>query len=237
MTNIAEILKDCQSGTKLYSPICGECELLEITNRYAFAIRVKAVKSKRIFIFSADGRFMDDGNEGECLLFPSKENRDWSAFNNTKRFKKGDFVYVSSTASTEIFIFKEINEKGFVQCFCTYDSEDGFIGGSYHFIGKLNEFFRLATEEEKQKLLKAIDEKGYIWDSEKLEFIKKEPEFKQFDKVLVRDFDDSKWIPALYGFKVEIPSPIHIVAGGGKWKQCIPYEGNEHLLGTTKNCE
>ena len=61
---------------------------------------------------------------------------------------------------------------------------------------------------------------------------KEEPEFKPFDKVLVRDFDDSKWIPALYGFKAEIPSSIHIVTGGGKWKQCIPYEGNEHLLGT-----
>ena len=63
---------------------------------------------------------------------------------------------------------------------------------------------------------------------------KKEREFNPFDKVLVRDFNDSKWIPALYGFKVEIPSTIHIVAGGGKWKLCIPYEGNEHLLGTTE---
>jgi len=243
MTNIAEILKDCPKGTKLYSPICGECELLEITNRYALAIRVKCVKSKRIFIFSADGRFMYNGNEGECLLFPSKENRDWSTFNYTKRFKKGDFIHNRDFTC----IYYGVNDNGAIQFFAfipwdwnrntateMYDvrpTENPKIG-----IGYINNETRLATEDEKTLLLTAIEYNGYVWDAEKLELRKKEPKFKPFDKVLVRDFNDSKWIPALYGFKVEIPSSKHIVAGGGKWKQCIPYEGNEYLLDTNENC-
>lgn len=28
-----------------------------------------------------------------------------------------------------------------------------------------------------------------------------------------------------------------ITLAGRRWKQCIPYEGNEHLLGSTDNCD
>lgn len=58
---------------------------------------------------------------------------------------------------------------------------------------------------------------------------KDEPTFKPFDKVLVRDHDDREWMPDFYA---KLSGNIH-VAMSGEWKQCIPYEGNEHLLGTT----
>lgn len=244
MTNIAEILKDYPKGTKLYSPICGECYLYCVEDG---EIRVND-NSGIIYGFYKDGM---QHPMGECLLFPSKENRDWNTFNYTKRFKKGDFIHNRDWTC----IYYGVNDNGAIQFFAfipwdwnmntsteRYDvcpTEKPKIG-----IGYINNETRFATEQEKNLLLSAIEYNGYEWDTEKLELRKKEPyirfffkpEFKQFDKVLVRDFDDSKWIPALYGFKVEIPSSIHIVAGGGKWKQCIPYEGNEHLLGTTKNC-
>lgn len=56
-------------------------------------------------------------------------------------------------------------------------------------------------------------------------------QFKPFDKVLVRDSDHSKWecdIFSHFGDEEGI-----FVCISDWWRQCIPYEGNEHLLGTT----
>lgn len=78
--NLVEILKDCPKGTKLYSPIYGDVELEEvyINDDKSYPIRVKI--SKNTFnSFSEDGRNYREYN-GECMLFPSKDNRDWSKF-------------------------------------------------------------------------------------------------------------------------------------------------------------
>lgn len=52
-------------------------------------------------------------------------------------------------------------------------------------------------------------------------------------KVLVRDTNQDLWKPAIYGF---LHNKWHYVVGGLGWEQCIPYEGNEHLLGTSNDC-
>ena len=59
-----------------------------------------------------------------------------------------------------------------------------------------------------------------------------EPEFKPFDRVLVRDDNSGEWCLALYAYYKE-KSKLHRMVGGARWEQCIPYEGNENLLGTT----
>ena len=55
--------------------------------------------------------------------------------------------------------------------------------------------------------------------------------FKAFDKVLVRYAEDNDWACDLYSHYVD-NLKIHCCVGG-LFSQCIPYEGNEHLLGTT----
>ena len=57
-----------------------------------------------------------------------------------------------------------------------------------------------------------------------------DPQFKPFDKVLVRDGDCETWEVEYYGYQKEHK---YVVTGGRMWYQCIPYEGNEHLVGTT----
>lgn len=52
-------------------------------------------------------------------------------------------------------------------------------------------------------------------------------------RVLVRTTNDDIWRPAIYGFA---NSDRYYIVGGIYWKRCIPYEGNEHLLGTTDDC-
>ena len=93
---------------------------------------------------------------------------------------------------------------------------------------------RLATEEEKKQLFSALEEKGKRWDSDKKAIVDVKPKWtpKPFDKVLVRDSKASKWRANLFSHK-NIDEPYYCVYSS--WNYCIPYEGNEHLLGTKNN--
>lgn len=82
--NIAELLKDYPKGMRLYSPIFGYVYLDKIRPYLAVVVRTSN-KQKEEFLY--DGRY---GMNGECMLFPSKENRDWSTFQ--RPFKVGDIV-------------------------------------------------------------------------------------------------------------------------------------------------
>lgn len=105
----------------------------------------------------------------------------------------------------------------------------------------INEFLlsRLsyAREDEKKELFDALAKKGKIWDSVKKQIvnIKKEYQFKPFEKVLVRDSYDETWRASFFSHIRE--GYARYVTTGLVWKLCIPYEGNEHLLGTTNNVE
>lgn len=57
-----------------------------------------------------------------------------------------------------------------------------------------------------------------------------EPQFKPFDKVLVRNKSNERWHPSLYATTDGL---LYYTTDCKNWQQCIPYEGNEHLVGTT----
>lgn len=61
--------------------------------------------------------------------------------------------------------------------------------------------------------------------------LKQKCELKPFDRVLVKSFEDSRWVIDLFGFKKD----DYYMCVGGAWMYCIKYEGNEALLGTTDN--
>ena len=80
--NLVEILKDCPKGTKLYSTVYGQVEFYGIENGLEFPIMY--VKSDSLLgSVSAQGLVLAC-YDGECTLFPSKEQRDWSKFNPKK---------------------------------------------------------------------------------------------------------------------------------------------------------
>lgn len=95
---------------------------------------------------------------------------------------------------------------------------------------------RFATESEKQKIIEALKASKDPRAKECLKKlgieVKQEYEFKAFDKVLVRDYDDV-WFAGIFSHLRRDGG--FFCAGGSLWEQCIPYEGNEHLLGTTKD--
>lgn len=84
--NLIEILKDCPKGTKLYSTIYGDVEFESINEDKSHPIIVR-IDDDHTECFSIDGKIYSF-YDGECVLFPSKEERDWSKFNpKTKQTK------------------------------------------------------------------------------------------------------------------------------------------------------
>ena len=79
--NLLEILKDCPIGTKLYSSVHGEVELEEVhlDSKPDYPIEVR-LSNNSLDCFTTDGRLFAEYN-GECMLFPSREQHDWSKFN------------------------------------------------------------------------------------------------------------------------------------------------------------
>lgn len=59
-------------------------------------------------------------------------------------------------------------------------------------------------------------------------------EFKPFDRVLVRDSDSHKWQAKHFSHYYEPDKLSYKTTDGNGWRQCIPFESNEHLLDTTK---
>lgn len=79
--NIYEILKGVEYGTELYTPMCGNVVFTCLPSNNE---TIRTEKDLRIYRFDKSGRWE---KEGEVMLFPSNEMRDWSKF-----FKKGDVL-------------------------------------------------------------------------------------------------------------------------------------------------
>ena len=76
--DLTKILKDCPTGTKFYSTVLGEIKLIGIINGSVYPIIVSC-NDGNTEDFTADGKLYNS-YDGECILFPSKDQRDWSKF-------------------------------------------------------------------------------------------------------------------------------------------------------------
>lgn len=153
-------------------------------------------------------------------------------------FKDGDILSnsVIPKKPNGVFIFKNYNERKSLNYYIGID-ESGFVYRATNLAWcSKDEKVRYATKEEKQKLFKALAAIGKQWNAEKkvIEDIKTEYQFKPFEKVLVRDCRSEAWRAAFFSYINEYK---RYVTTSMAWKYCIPYEGNESLLGTTKDVE
>ena len=123
--NLVEILKDCPEGTKLYSPAYGDVELVNVSQDkgtlYPILIKIPSNSADTFTCersFDKDGRIFADYS-GECLLFPSKEQRDWSKF----KIKKPKFDPKTLKPFDKVLVRNFNSEKWKVQLF-SYIIED-----------------------------------------------------------------------------------------------------------------
>ena len=175
----------------------------------------------------------------------SKYKTTWEGFEPPYEFEDGDILFVKSTYDW-LLIYKESeNDVDLYKYVATSHN------GSYSFITydcipicrkKEVSEIRLATEEEKAKLFQVIKDNGYKWNAETKTLEKLEhPKFdittlKPFDKVLVRDNNEQFWTCDWFSFH-DTKQVYPFACVGHYVSQCIPYEENQHLLGTTNDCD
>lgn len=234
--NIAEILRDMPKGTKLYSPLFGKCELVDVgTDEYGDFIRIEHdphdANKKVCKSFSSNGRYFEFLKDTECLLFPSAKMRDWSKF-----FKRGDVVY--NPNSKMLAIFDGWANDDYTEFNTTINYYKDHTFGEEEVCD--TECFVKANGEQKTLFIAAAEKHyGSKYNPETLQVEPKavEPKcsFKPFDKVLARCNEDSVWRCELFSHYNTFNKQYPYVCLSSAYKYCIPYEGNQHLLGTTNN--
>ena len=81
--DLTKILEGCPKGTKFYSTIYGEVAFCKIANSKYYPIEFESYSKKlniRYTYSVTKGGRTDCNFDGECTLFPSKDQRDWSKF-------------------------------------------------------------------------------------------------------------------------------------------------------------
>lgn len=154
-------------------------------------------------------------------------------------FKDGDIAFADYGNRQDVFIVSDkTNLSEGYSSFISLDLSSLTLSMGYRtcFFKKDLCKLRLATDSEKKQLFLALEKEGKAWDAEKKQIVDLKLKWtpKPFDKVLVRDSKSSKWRVNLFSHK-NVNEPYYCVYAS--WNYCIPYEGNEHLLGTTKDVE
>lgn len=182
--------------------------------------------------FSSTGKAFNDANR---LLLEVPEYvtfKDGDVLSN----EEGNYIFILNTNGKYLTsLYASLNQKGILKI------EDGLSAWENQI-----EKYRFATESERQKLVDALKASKEPKAKEYLKRffgIEEKPkyDFKPFDKVLVRDEDDKEWHISLFAREIVDDSDglsyKHECSNGTLWDCCIPFEGNEYLLGTAENPE
>jgi hypothetical protein len=172
--SLAKILKNCPKGMKLYSPIYGEVEFVELSV-ITGSIGCKA--NGCTVYFHSDGTYYKGG---ECMLFPSKEQRDWDDF--MIPFRDGDIIirteYNPGCKQYNIAIFRNYNANptNKMTIHCQVNGANEFKTGMcvYH------KDWRLANSEEVKRFFTRMHESGHDFRDGKLITL---PKFKVGDTI------------------------------------------------------
>ena len=230
--NIAEILKDCPEGTKLYSPAYGEVNFIRVTSPITIKIKLSKLSNNEIKYFFGNGNI--NIVDGECMLFPSKEQRDWDKFRLP--VKRGD-IMMNIEGECPFIATGEMDGNA-PKYICGINSLGEFQSDLFG-RGWTSNFYIPASEKAKKELFDKMEEAGYKWNADTLELEKAtskvESKFKPFDKVLVRDDLNEEWSINLFSYYDREDQDYPYVCISGRYGYCIPYEGNEYFVGKTDN--
>lgn len=153
-------------------------------------------------------------------------------------FKDGDFVcYTSLDGDKCIGIVKE-TENDAIVFHVKYDLWMHNMEFNVSILKENHEFCKSNDLGDEIALNEALHIRNQSWDAEKKQIVdfKTKVELKPFDKVLCRDEIDEEWHIDLFE-SMQTINKYNYKCVANIWKFCIPYKGNEHLLGTTKDVE
>lgn len=224
--NVAEILRDYKENEIiLYTTMLGNA-LFKGFMRDGSGIILESTITVDVAL-DANGRMLQS-QSGECNVFPSAEMRDWNKF-----FKKGDVVINQKDGG--MFVFDCWAKGNFTKMSIIdyFDKPSEFGGKEFrpkHLTVKTTDFQK-ASEEQREWYFDIMKETyTFIVDCGRITRVeKKAPHFNTYDKVLVRNRKQS-WKIDLFSHYEQFGS-FHYRTLGGYYEYCIPFDGNEHLVG------
>ena len=187
--NLVEILKDCPKGMELDCTMFDNVTFAGVVENRVFPIRI-IVGGETTMSLTKYGQYIDD-DFAKCVIFPKGETT-WEGFVPPHKFKDGDILsYQNARLSNRtIYIYryhKRFNTSYYVSL--SFDPKASLIICNKGDLAlcAYDLTVRFATEEEKQKLFKAIKDNGYEWNAE-TKTLKKlvKPKFKVGDKLVNR---------------------------------------------------
>lgn len=236
--HLGKILRYMPLGTRLYSPCYGDVTLGKVDDYES-----KLKRTPMITCFSRsrnEKKFFMDGSistNGECMLFPTSEHRDWEHWQEYL-IKPGTVIVKESDdengpAQTVLYTgFKNISS------FAGVDNKGNEVEAPLI-------FSRYATRSESIEFLNELIENGYEWNETEQRVVKTYENLmkfdistlKPFDKVLFIPYDTSIgwWRPGIVSCVREFN--VYLINQSNPTKKVIPYEGNEHLIGETEKEE
>lgn len=198
--NVAELLKDCPKGMELDCTMYDNAQLDYVLEGNAYPIKVQTPDGQ--ISLNKYGCYSNN-KHAKCIIFP-KGKTSWEGFVPPCRFKDGGIIYVKA-AYEWVAIYKESNGDDLHKYVGIRVWGDVFVNdcNPLCYKGDIREI-RYATEEEKQKLFKAIEDNGYRWNAETKTLEKLiEPKFKVGDKIkkkkyyisgIITDINDGAYI-------------------------------------------
>lgn len=313
--NVAKLLKDCPQNMELDCTMFNKVTLFTVDDREGVVFPITVFREDgNPIVLTKYGQYTD-ADFAKCVIFP-KGKTTWEGFH--RPFEDGDIIYTKHKLGTEFISIFQIE---YERDICTYwdiNLSTNKLIGNLHEGNAFKVFIekdkvkeqRFATEEEKERLFRAIKDNGYQWNTE-TKTLEKLPKFKvgdkirnvivnlgihtvlnvdtsgyavkkddqygnfrvnfdgeknwelvpdvkpfdkvgdriksvmsssnkfdiktlkPFDKVLMRPSNAREWVATFYSHY----SNNKFYGCGMCCSQCIPYEGNEHLLGTTDDCD
>ena len=150
--DLTKILKNCPKGWKLYSPLCGEVKFDSITENSEFPITV--LNETMGIYLTREGTYCTGIEEAECILFPSKDQRDWSKF-TAPWYKKEKFDPKTLKAFDRVLVRHECYHRWRCE-FYSYIHDDN---GSYPYVAISGAYKRcIPYNEETKHLVGTTDE-------------------------------------------------------------------------------
>lgn len=184
--NIAALLKEKPKGTKLWSPISGDC-------KYEYLIHDSInvwFQGLGVIMLSKKGKWNPCG---ETIIFPSKQMQDWSKF----AWKKGDVL----TDEERFVVFKGFNTDDYTEFSASFEYEDGTCRQNLWFVSN---DFRKVSDNIAQEIIKKIEEHyGCKLNLETLEIEHTEPkqEFKDGDILFYENPEDEDVCSSIFIFR------------------------------------
>lgn len=154
--------------------------------------------------------------------------------------KDGDVLF--SLDSKQPFIYKERPQFSQARGYCCINKFGEFGVWNTSKCVICTDKYVPATKEQRDLLFKKMKEAGYEWDAEKKELRKIQPHYDISNfhvgmPVLVRADNVCRWDYSVFSRITDNEDWKFAVCNGVSFTQCIPFEGNEHLLGTTDMCD